>query len=455
MVGDAVSEADLTETLATRAFNVAIVLGTHAMAEDSPEIQDCRVLTCCLLLRQLNSTSKTPIRIVSENNLDQTVFMAIAPQTKFAHAPDFINTQAIFARALVLTAAYPEMGPAVNELFEGGHQQDDGKGRQIQEEVEEGGLRAPEIDLLQSSTLGLAQKNVAFGAVQAILAKMFDTNDMGTVVVVGYYVHVNGTSELVLAPELNSTRLWNAEDQIIVLTREKKRKSQVNRRRMSAAGVSSQLQSMASGPSAASVDSMVLPGTPAVSVTTDESAMLGLVQKQGNLVIAPVDPDLSGEPAVAEAADNVPTSPINQQCAEQADSPPCESPREPSSPISEHSSPIVESRTLDSKTKKDKKDKKKDKKEIKEKKSKGEEADASPTVEAQPRVENASAMPAPRLQPTALPALASSPGALGALPALASSPDALPPLGAGLGSNPGSPMAPTKLPDLKKMPLKS
>merc|ERR1712166_251543 len=329
MVGDAVSEPDLAETLATRAFNVAIVLGTHAMAEDSPEIQDCRVLTCCLLLRQLNSTSKTPIRIVSENNLDQTAFMAIAPSSSGTLA-DFINTQATFARALVLTAAYPEMGPAVNELFEGGHQQDNGKGRQIQEEVVDGGLRAPEIDLLQSSTLGLAQKNVAFGAVQAILAKMFDKNDMGTVVAVGYYVHVNGTSELVLAPELNSTRLWNDEDQIIVLTREKKRKSKVNRRRMSAAGVSTERQSMASDRSASfEVDSMVLPGTPAASVA----------------VIAPVETDCSsGEPAVADAAGDVLSSPVNPQC----DSPPCDSPTEPSSPISEQSSPVDETSTLDS-----------------------------------------------------------------------------------------------------------
>jgi len=91
---------------------------------------------------------------------------------------------------------------------------------------------------------------------------------------------------------------------------------------------------------------------------------------------------------------------------------------------------------------------------LKWKKSKDEEAVAAPTVEVQPRVENASEMPPPRLQPAALPALASSPGALGVLPAL-SSPGALPPLGAGLGSNPGSPMAPTQLPDLKKMPLKS
>merc|ERR1712166_1488887 len=224
----------------------------------------------------------------------------------------------------------------------------------------------------------------------------FDTNDMGTVVAVGYYVHVNGTSELVLAPELNSTRLWNSEDQIIVLTREKKRKSKVNRRRMSAAGVSTERQSIPSDRSASfEVDSMVLPGTPAASVA----------------VIAPVETDCSsGEPVVADAADNAAlSSPVNQQC----DSPPCDSPTEASSPISEQSSPVDETSTLDSsKTKKDKKDKK-DKKAKKEKKSKDEEAVAAPTVEVQPRVENASEMPPPRLQPADLPALASSPGALG------------------------------------------
>merc|ERR1740133_956834 len=111
---------------------------------------------------------------------------------------------------------------------------------------------------------------------------------------------------------------------------------------------------------------MVLPGTPAASVA----------------VIGPVETDCSsGEPAVADAAGGVLSSPVNQQC----DSPPCDSPTEPSNPISEQSSPVDETSTLDSqKTKKDKKDKK-EKKAKKEKKSKDEEAVAAPTVEVQPR----------------------------------------------------------------------
>ena len=72
------------------------------------------------------------MHIVGENNEDMTAKLALAPQrfkqkalshNKMArhileHDPDFINSQAVYARALVQTLAYPGIRPAIADLFE-------------------------------------------------------------------------------------------------------------------------------------------------------------------------------------------------------------------------------------------------------------------------------------------------------------------------------------------------
>ena len=64
------------------------------------------------------------MHIVGENQQDMTARLALAPRTTHkgaktgGHDPDFINTQAIYARAMVQTLAYPLIAPAVEDLFD-------------------------------------------------------------------------------------------------------------------------------------------------------------------------------------------------------------------------------------------------------------------------------------------------------------------------------------------------
>ena len=103
--GDSTSLEDMRQLLQTRSFGVAIVLGTQFGVDLPPHAQDSRVLTVCLLLRHL---SEHKIHIVSENQEDETALLAVTPQgAKSYDHPDFINTQAINARALVMALAYP------------------------------------------------------------------------------------------------------------------------------------------------------------------------------------------------------------------------------------------------------------------------------------------------------------------------------------------------------------
>ena len=116
-----------------KSFNACVVLGTAADVQLSPQSQDSRVLSITLLLRHLvamrrqEQGCKTRTHIVSENRIDQTALLALTPREsqamraedgRYSHLPDFINTQAIIARALAQAVAYPEMQSAVGELFD-------------------------------------------------------------------------------------------------------------------------------------------------------------------------------------------------------------------------------------------------------------------------------------------------------------------------------------------------
>lgn len=99
--GDAVSERDIRQALNFRLYEAAIVLGTQAGIDLPAKIQDRRVLTICLMIRYtLSSTdgwSKHHMRIVSENNEDQTALLAVRATTAQPKAApqksDFVNTQ--------------------------------------------------------------------------------------------------------------------------------------------------------------------------------------------------------------------------------------------------------------------------------------------------------------------------------------------------------------------------
>ncbi|KAH8068545.1 hypothetical protein JL721_6691 [Aureococcus anophagefferens] len=56
------------------------------------------------------------MHVIGENAIDETRMLALTPES--GREPDFINTQAIFARALALSLAYPTMGAVVRDVFD-------------------------------------------------------------------------------------------------------------------------------------------------------------------------------------------------------------------------------------------------------------------------------------------------------------------------------------------------
>lgn len=58
------------------------------------------------------------LHIVGENELDSTAALALEPNsTGRIESPDFINTQAVYARVLCQGLAYPVMQPVISQLF--------------------------------------------------------------------------------------------------------------------------------------------------------------------------------------------------------------------------------------------------------------------------------------------------------------------------------------------------
>jgi hypothetical protein len=126
--GDASDETKLLPILQKWRIDTAVVLGSHATAIIPPKSRDTRVLTTMLVLRHAlskipNGPDKKDVHIVGENEIDLTAQLALAPRkTKSAYdkPSDFVNTQAIQARVLVQTLAFPQLNASVSELFNGG-----------------------------------------------------------------------------------------------------------------------------------------------------------------------------------------------------------------------------------------------------------------------------------------------------------------------------------------------
>ena len=112
---DAASSPHLQVVLADYSCDAIIVLGTSAAQDLTPHSADLRVLTILLLLRKLLMHRDEPVHIIGENQEDTTALLALAPHK--THDPDFINTQAIVARALCQSIAFPKMTESVSDLF--------------------------------------------------------------------------------------------------------------------------------------------------------------------------------------------------------------------------------------------------------------------------------------------------------------------------------------------------
>lgn len=140
--GDAAEPEVIDEIMSSQTIHTAIVLGTQANAKLSSRSRDTRVLNIMLLLRKFWAIKgdDIPIHVVGENQKDETANLALGPRKansvdqerkekksgfflgtgQHDRQPDFINTQAVFARALTQAAAYPRISRAVTELLNSG-----------------------------------------------------------------------------------------------------------------------------------------------------------------------------------------------------------------------------------------------------------------------------------------------------------------------------------------------
>jgi hypothetical protein len=124
--GDAAEADDLEPVLVSceSSLQSIIVLGSVAMdTVQTPRSRDLRVLAILLLIRTLHSGRK-PVHVVGENQEDMTSMLARVPRNRSlhgepaAHDPDFINTQAIVARALCQSLAFPKLTDCMCDLFD-------------------------------------------------------------------------------------------------------------------------------------------------------------------------------------------------------------------------------------------------------------------------------------------------------------------------------------------------
>jgi hypothetical protein len=109
--------------IAKAAFCTCICLGSVSVKDGgmdnavglAPIARDSRVIQMMLILRAVTEELGQTMHVIAENNMDQTSSLALGPHTEGAggmQEPDFINTQAIIARCLVMNLAYPEVWKA-------------------------------------------------------------------------------------------------------------------------------------------------------------------------------------------------------------------------------------------------------------------------------------------------------------------------------------------------------
>lgn len=208
------SQEDLSTVLKTDDFEVALVLSTQVGVAlgMSPILQDSRILTICMMLRHLNPICNpgSQIRICSENNIDQTAALALTPQhtgNNVQKFPDFINTQAIYARALVLALAYPDIQSVIEDMFYSG------------KSVAAGELRSPEFELYDTTSLGVVGLKLSPNDMQEVCTMLSEQGGLRTVMI-GYMDRDQGFH---LAPTAHVTRLWQKEEKVIAIQRKLKK----------------------------------------------------------------------------------------------------------------------------------------------------------------------------------------------------------------------------------------
>jgi hypothetical protein len=196
--GDAADPEILHEVMSAVKYEAAIVMGTlHGTTALPAESRDRRVQMTMLLLRTTQALiygsdrSEAPIHVVGENAIDSSAALALAPMS-MRNIPDFVNTQAINARALTQSLAYPFMQAAIAQLFNNGPD-------------------SPQMCLVNPGEHLIPPGSASFAEVMATVEKEYP-ND----VLVGLITH---DGKMLIAPDLDFVHSYDEKDQIILLSR--------------------------------------------------------------------------------------------------------------------------------------------------------------------------------------------------------------------------------------------
>ena len=211
--GDAASPETVEPLIMERDFETAIIFGTQANTRLAAHSMDTRVLSIMLLLRKISATKdfrrpttmRHSIHVVGENQEDATSALALGPsqlahggqrnQDDEKHDPDFINTQAIYARALTQTMAYPVIRNAVNDLFN--------------EDV-----LAPSIQVIPASAYVVLGVDIAFGVVRASCIQ-----EVGHRTIAIGFVDGEKGNAVNMCPDHALSRTYTLKDKIVTLRR--------------------------------------------------------------------------------------------------------------------------------------------------------------------------------------------------------------------------------------------
>lgn len=211
--------------------DVVVILSTQGQpeADEIPQIcQEKRMLVIMLQLRHLLhkiwDKEGNGVHVVVENSLDQTAELALGPPSygkdsdgndNLGVAADFLNSQAIQARALCQALANPDIHSCVSELWD---EQESNPSIAIMQAGEILGLKA-------DRDAGYSEKTLAFGVVQQLVASARHFNvgwkEKHFAICVGYIDEATADKQedVVLAPPKELRRIYTAHSRLVCFVR--------------------------------------------------------------------------------------------------------------------------------------------------------------------------------------------------------------------------------------------
>ena len=190
--GDPTDHEVFEKVISDAIFCTAIVLGSSATLQLNATARDSRVLQILLVLRMVSEKTGRTMHVVAENSIDQTSSLSLGPHHGPGQDPDFVNTQAIVARSLVMNLAFPQIWDSLSELFSRTP-------------------TGPEIVFLDAGAIGLAGKTCTVGALQHLINGQYN----GCGVVLGYF----SAGDKIMSPPPGQVVDWMEQHRIIAIIR--------------------------------------------------------------------------------------------------------------------------------------------------------------------------------------------------------------------------------------------